>query len=679
MFLRPVLSAAALVAWFSAAGADPSPPPSLREAASGLFPIGVGISDRIPERPADWPLLTAQFAAVTPENCLKPNPVQVAEGRFRFVQADAFVGFAVSNRLQVVGHCLVWAKDDRTPPWFFRDGTNAAGRELLLARMKAHIDTVAGRYRGRIAMWDVVNEALDDGTNYLRPSGWSAACGEEFIAKAFDLAHAADPGALLVYNDYNNELPGKREKQIRLARSLLDRRVPLHAIGLQGHYELDRIPFRDIEDTLIAVRGLGLKVVVSELDIDVIPRGRWWADGGRHREELAKLDPYREGCPPEILRRQADQYAQLFRLFRKHADVIARVSFWNLHDGQSWLNQFPWPRANHPLLFDREGKPKPAFAAVISALGKETAAATEAGPPSLRLSALRNPVWASQDNLRDPSVLKTPEGYHLFYSRLSSATGGWGDPKNWAIACAFTKDFVRFEHDRDVSPKGFASPGDVVRWHGRWVLPFQSYPAAPVRLCFSESKDLRDWSAPKFFLEDAALLPWNGQRRVIDPSLVVEGDTLHCFFVGSAVRQDAGGKGVRANLMGHALTRDPSLQRWEILSRDAPLIGGSESAPDGVENTMIFRTGGHWTMIYSEGLARQHLALATSKDLRTWDLQGPLDIPRQQWTLRKFGAPFVWREEAQWLMILMGTNDRDRTTFGLLTSPDGTKWTPLPE
>lgn len=347
---------------------------SLRQAAAGRFAIGVGISDRIPERGGDWPLLTNQFGIITPENCLKPNPVQVVEGKFNFVRGDAFVDFAVSNRLQVVGHCLVWAKDDRTPPWFFRDGTNTASRELLLQRMKAHIDTVVGRYRGRIAMWDVVNEALDDGTNFLRPSGWTAACGEAFITKAFEFAHAADPKALLIYNDYNNELTGKREKLIRLVRSLRESGAPLHAVGLQGHYEIDRVPLADIEATLLAMRALRMKVVVSELDIDVIPRGRWWADGGRHRDELAKLDPYRDGCPQDVLLRQAEQYGQLFRLFRKYADVIARVSFWNLHDGQSWLNGFPWQRVNHPLLFDRDGKPKPGFDAVIKALVEEASA-----------------------------------------------------------------------------------------------------------------------------------------------------------------------------------------------------------------------------------------------------------------------------------------------------------------
>ena len=341
---------------------------TLRSASAGLFEIGAGVSDNIPQITNDWPLLMAQFSVITPENCMKPAAIQASAGKFDFVPADAFVEFATVQGLKAVGHCLVWAKDDRTPPWFFQDGDRPAPAQLLLQRMQHHIETVAGRYRGRLAMWDVVNEALDDGTNYLRPSGWTKACGEEFIAKAFEYAHAADPKALLVYNDYNNELPAKRQKLIRLVRWLREKNAPVYAVGLQGHYEIDRVPFEEIETTLIAMGQLGVKVVISELDIDVIPRAKWWADGGQHREALAKLDPYQEGCPPEILERQAQQYGRLFQIFRKHARVVARISFWDLHDGQSWLNNFPWKRVNHPLLFDREGKPKPAFDAVIRAL-----------------------------------------------------------------------------------------------------------------------------------------------------------------------------------------------------------------------------------------------------------------------------------------------------------------------
>jgi len=329
---------------------------------------GVGLSDRIADRPADWPLLTAQFSMVTPENCMKPDALQRQSGQWRFEQADRFVEFARSKDLKVVGHCLVWAKDDRTPPWFYLDGNKPASKEVLLARMKTYIDTVVGRYRGKIAMWDVVNEALADGGGYLRESGWTRACGEEFIAKAFEYAYAADPDALLIYNDYNNELDGKREQMLKLLADLRARRAPVHAIGLQGHYEIDRVPYEALEKTLIALRAAGIKAVVSELDIDVIPRSHWWADGGKHRAEIAKENPYAHGCPPEILARQAEQYARLFALFRRYPDVIIRVSFWNLHDGQSWLNGFPWKRVNHPLLFDRQGQPKPAYHSVLQAL-----------------------------------------------------------------------------------------------------------------------------------------------------------------------------------------------------------------------------------------------------------------------------------------------------------------------
>jgi len=291
----------------------------------------------------------------------------------------------------------------------------------------------------------------------------------------------------------------------------------------------------------------------------------------------------------------------------------------------------------------------------------------------LNLDALRNPVWCAKDNLRDPSVLKTREGYLVFYSRHS---GPWELAESWSIACAFTKDFVTFSDDRDISARGFASPGDVVAWHGRYVLPYQSYPEKPARLCFSESDDLQTWSDPKWFLLEANNLPWNTMARVIDPSFVVDGDVLHCFFVGSSERNVPEGK---ANLLGHAITRDPALQKWEILTVDQPLIGDSDRAPDGVENAMVFKTGDHWSMVYSEGLMDQHLAFATSKDLTAWSLEGPLEVGKQSWFSAKYGAPYIWRDGDRWLMILMGQGEGARTTFGLLSSPDGKNWTLLPE
>lgn len=299
--------------------------------------------------------------------------------------------------------------------------------------------------------------------------------------------------------------------------------------------------------------------------------------------------------------------------------------------------------------------------------------------PTLDLSTLHNPVWSTKDNLRDPSVLKTKTGYLLFYTRAKPGVGAWTSNQNWSVACVTTTDFVHFENDHDVSPLGHASPGDVIFWHGRYILPYQSYPERPVELQFSESPDLLTWSEPKSFLTEALQLPWNQDHRVIDPSFIVDGDTLHCFFIGSAYVTDSTGKKIRSNLMGHAITKDPDLKQWKILTPDQPLIGASPNAPDGVENLMVFKTGTFWTMIYSEGLVHQHLARATSPDLIIWKLAGDIHLPIQTWMAHRYGAPFVWRENFGWVMILMGENAQTRTSFGLLSSPDGENWTIRPE
>ena len=289
------------------------------------------------------------------------------------------------------------------------------------------------------------------------------------------------------------------------------------------------------------------------------------------------------------------------------------------------------------------------------------------------LDKLANPVWVHADNLRDPAVLPVRDGYVLFYSRFSG--NDWGKVESWSVAKVFTKDWKTFEDQADVTPKGYASPGDPVLWHGRHVLPFQSYPTNPTRLCYSESQDARSWSRPHFFLPEANTLPWNTLKRAIDPCLVVDGDTLHCFFVGSAPLPGGG----HANLLGHALTRDENLKDWQVLTKDLPLIGQGQRAPDGVENVTVFKTGSLWTMIYSEGMKDQHLAYAQSPDLTRWTLKGPIPLARQKWMRRRYGAPFVWREPDRWVMILMGTGEEGRTTFGLLHSADGIGWSLLPE
>jgi sucrose-6-phosphate hydrolase SacC (GH32 family) len=301
-------------------------------------------------------------------------------------------------------------------------------------------------------------------------------------------------------------------------------------------------------------------------------------------------------------------------------------------------------------------------------------------PPSL---TLRNPVWRRPAvDLRDPAVLPVDGGYHLFYTHI--VNDDWSRPENISVARAFTRDFTTFEDETFITPGGgFASPGDPIRWHGRWLLPYQSYPVHPARLFYSTSPDALAWSSPIPFLPEANDLPWNLRGRAIDPNFVVAGDALHCFFVGSCWRPDAESMPANAirhaNLVGHAVTRDPELKQWEILTPDEPLLGISPEAPDGCENVMVIPSGGQWTMVYSEGLAAQHLAVAQSSDLLTWRRLGPVALPMQGWMQNRYGAPFIWREADTWWMILMGEDAARHTSFGLLTSPDGIHWDLLPE
>ena len=291
----------------------------------------------------------------------------------------------------------------------------------------------------------------------------------------------------------------------------------------------------------------------------------------------------------------------------------------------------------------------------------------------INLAPIQNPILRLPDNLRDPSVFPVGDGYQLYYTRYR--IGDWNAAENWYVARCFTRDFVHFTDHEDVTRQNFASPGDVVRWHGRWIMPFQSYPERPQQLYFVESPDAQSWSPPRAFLEAALELPWNTDRRAIDPSFVVDGDKLYCFFVGS----DGLGTPRRANLLGHAVTTDPELREWQILSPESPLMGRDHAA-DGVENIVVYHAGDRWLMLLSEGMHEQHLALAESQDLVTWLPLGPVEIASQSWCAFRYGAPFVWCEEGIYFMILMGEETPDhRSSLGFLTSSDGIRWEQMPE
>ena len=346
--------------------------PALKDAFQDDFLIGAALNAaQFEERDTRGAgLVKSHFNSITAENVMKWALLHPAKDRYDFAAADRFVDFGVKNKMFIVGHTLVW--HNQTPKWVFEDERgNPVGREELLKRMREHILAVVGRYKGRVKGWDVVNEALnEDGT--LRESPWLRIIGEDYIAKAFQYAREADPEAELYYNDYSLESEPKRRGAIRLVRRLKEQNVPIDGIGTQGHWSLEYPSAAELEKTLDEFGKLG-KVMITELDVDVLPAPENYtgAEISRSFALLEKYNPYKNGLPEEVQKKQAARYAELFRLFRRHRRTISRVTFWGVTDGDSWKNDFPVRgRTNYPLLFDREGKTKPAFAAVIETAKK---------------------------------------------------------------------------------------------------------------------------------------------------------------------------------------------------------------------------------------------------------------------------------------------------------------------
>jgi len=344
--------------------------PSLKDAFKGAFLVGAALNPaQFTEQDARGAaLIEVQFNAITPENVLKWERVHPQPDKYSFELPDRYVAFGEKNRMFIVGHTLLW--HNQTPAWVFQDDKgNPADRETLLKRLHDHIQTVVGRYKGRINGWDVVNEALEeDGT--LRQSPWLKIIGEDYIAKAFQFAHEADPQAELYYNDYNIENEAKLKGALELLRKLQAQGVPVSGVGIQGHWHMDAPTNEHVDAAITAFGKLGLKVMITELDVDVLPLAFQYmgADVTLSAELRPKLDPYPKGLPDAVQQALAQRYAGLFGVFLKHRGTLTRVTFWGVTDADSWLNNWPVKgRTNYPLLFDRNGQPKPAFDAVIRA------------------------------------------------------------------------------------------------------------------------------------------------------------------------------------------------------------------------------------------------------------------------------------------------------------------------
>ncbi len=328
----------------------------LKDYYAGYFPIGVAVGPK--DLQGDESLLIQQqYNSLTPENAMKMGPIHPQENLYHWDDADSIVTYAQRHHLRVRGHNLCW--HNQAPGWLFKDSSgNQVTKELLLRRLKDHITAVVSRYKGKIYAWDVVNEAIaDDSAHVMRPSLWYQICGDEFIEKAFEYAHAADPGAVLFYNDYNTEMPAKREKIYTMLKTMLAKGVPVNGIGLQAHWSVSTPTREELENSIRLFSSLGLQVQITELDISVYP--------GKQGGQMVKSGETdaAAGFTAEMEQQQLEKYKMAFDVFRKYSRQITGVTFWNVSDKYSWLDNRG--KKNYPLLFDKDLHPKKAYHAVV--------------------------------------------------------------------------------------------------------------------------------------------------------------------------------------------------------------------------------------------------------------------------------------------------------------------------
>ncbi len=381
MNMRPTVAAQialTLMLAFATAGAQATPRAStLRDAYKGAFLIGTAVNEAIVSGAdaAMRDLAVSHFNSVTPENVMKAGPLNPSPGVWNWLPADAFVSFGENNKMFIVGHTLVW--HNQTPAWFFTDSAGKPRpRDAVVEQLRSHIQTVASRYVGRVHAWDVVNEVIDNDGSY-RPTTWvrGVGNGDELVRLAFTYASRYAPNTELYYNDFNTWRPTKRDGIVRMVRMLKKEGIRIDGIGMQGHWGLNYPSLPDIEAAIDSFASTGVKVMITELDVDVLPLtregqiiGTVMSDPQFQLPEFKKyLDPYTSGLPADVQRALAARYAELFALFYRKRDKIARVTLWGVADDMSWKNGYPIPgRTNFPLLFGRDRKPKPAFDAVMA-------------------------------------------------------------------------------------------------------------------------------------------------------------------------------------------------------------------------------------------------------------------------------------------------------------------------
>ncbi len=340
----------------------------------------LGNDNQNPNQKKEFEITNREFNAITAENCMKPMYLIDENGAYDFEESDAFVAYAQSNGLTIIGHTLVWKNS--APDWFFKgDDGKVVSRDVLIQRLEAYIETVVTRYKGKIAYWDVVNEAVDifrtkDGQKYakLKPTPWHDIIGDDYIKIAYEAAHRADPDCKLLYNDFNMYQKEKIDFIIAMVKNLRVQGVPIHGIGSQGHMFMQHPLLEEVEYWLKACSKANIPLHITEMDISVLPNA--WKHKGASVEDrfdlAAEFNPYSKGVPDRVLKQQARRYKALFKLFLKYSSNVERVTFWGVWDGNSWRNYLPMQgRTDYPLLFDRNFKKKPAYHALKALVNKD--------------------------------------------------------------------------------------------------------------------------------------------------------------------------------------------------------------------------------------------------------------------------------------------------------------------
>jgi endo-1,4-beta-xylanase len=350
-----------------------SKPTTLKKALKNDFYIGTALnrSQYLGQDAKAYELVPKQFSAIVAENCMKSEKLQPREGEFFFDDADKFIAYGEKNKMFITGHTLIW--HSQAPRWFFVDSEGKeVSKEVLIERMRKHIHTVVGRYKGKIKGWDVVNEAIEDNGEW-RKSKFYKIIGPDFVKLAFQFAHEADPKAELYYNDYSMALEGRRNGVVNMVKELQRQGVKIDGIGMQGHIGMDYPSIQDFEKSILTFAGLGMKVMITELDLSALPtpqgnRGANIADMAAYNE---KINPFKNGITPEAEAAWENRYLDFFKLFLKHKDKITRVTLWGVSDAGSWKNNFPVRgRTDYPLFFDRQYNPKKIVQLVIDEASK---------------------------------------------------------------------------------------------------------------------------------------------------------------------------------------------------------------------------------------------------------------------------------------------------------------------